>query len=189
MKVLFLDHDGVICLANNYGSRFRKNKVIKGGYLNLNKLPIEKRFDDFDKKAIKVLNRIIEKTDCEIVVTSDWRFWATVEEMGVYYEQQGIIKKPIDFSPYINDVEVPTDFKWHPSFDLEQERYWEINNWIATHEIDKWVAVDDLHLGRTVINPSGEDARTWGLDNFVWTPVANEGIKQTGIEEKILKYL
>jgi len=28
-----------------------------------------------------------------------------------------------------------------------------------------------------------------GLDNFVLTPRSNEGIKQTGIKEKILKHL
>ena len=31
-------------------------------------------FDRFNDKAIKVLNEIIEATDCEIVISSDWRF-------------------------------------------------------------------------------------------------------------------
>lgn len=189
MKVIFLDHDGVICLSNNFGSRFKKNKVIKGGYLNMDNLPIENRFDDFDKKAIKVLNRIIEKTDCEIVVTSDWRNWATVEEMGVYYEQQGIIKKPLDFTPFINDVDVPEDFKWDKNFDLEQERCLEIHNWIENHDVEKWVCLDDLHLGKTVINPTATSDKNWGLDNFIWCPASYEGIKQTGIEDKIYKFL
>jgi hypothetical protein len=29
----------------------------------------------------------------------------------------------------------------------------------------------------------------WGLDNFVLTPNGNEGIKQSGIKEKILQFL
>jgi hypothetical protein len=29
----------------------------------------------------------------------------------------------------------------------------------------------------------------WGLTNFVLTPKSNEGIKQSGIKEKIIKYL
>jgi hypothetical protein len=29
----------------------------------------------------------------------------------------------------------------------------------------------------------------WGLTNFVLTPKGSEGIKQTGIKEKILKHL
>lgn len=189
MNILFLDHDGVICLENNFGSRFKKSKGLARSVKSISELPVEKRFDDFDKKAIKVLNKIIENSDCEIVITSDWRAWATLEELGDYYEQQGIIKKPIGFTPSINDVEVPSNFKWHSSFDLEQERYWEINNWLATNKVDKWVAIDDLHLGKTIVNPSGVDAREWGLENFVWCPVGYEGIKQTGIKEKILKFL
>ena len=98
MKVIFLDHDGVICLSNNWGGRMKKQKKY-GRKLSqgIGELPLDARFDDFDKKAIEVLNFILEETGAEIVVSSDWKRWATTEELGVYYEQQGIIKKPIDF--------------------------------------------------------------------------------------------
>ena len=185
MKVIFLDHDGVICLSNNHGSRFKKNKT-RENPLNL---PVEQRFDNFDKKAIKVLNRIIEKTDCEIVVTSDWRNWATVAEMGDYYEQQGIIKKPIDYTPFLDNVKVPDEFKWDRFFGIEQERVLETEDWIRNNKITKWVSLDDLHLGRTVINPTGSDVKDWGLKNFIWCPAPFEGIKQTGIEQKVIDFL
>lgn len=188
MKVLFLDHDGVICLSNNYGSRFKKSKVSRGFEPSKN-IPIEQRFDNFDLKAIKVLNRIIEKTDCEIVISSDWRIWATIEEMGEYYTLQGIIKKPLDFTPSINNVEIPNGFKWLKDFDLQQERSLEIREWVRINKPEKWVATDDLHLGKTLVNPSGVEEMVWGLTNFVWCPVPYEGIKQTGIEEKIIKFL
>jgi hypothetical protein len=29
----------------------------------------------------------------------------------------------------------------------------------------------------------------WGLDNFVLTPLNNEGIKQLGVKEKVLSFL
>jgi hypothetical protein len=29
----------------------------------------------------------------------------------------------------------------------------------------------------------------WAIDNFVLTPKSNEGIKQSGVKEKILKFL
>jgi len=35
----------------------------------------------------------------------------------------------------------------------------------------------------------GEDWKNWGLANFVLTPRSNEGIKQSGVKEKILKHL
>ena len=187
MNVLFLDHDGVICLENNFGSRFKKNKGPRG-YTNLMDMPVNERFDNFDKKAIIVLNQIIEKTDCEIVVTSDWRSWASVEDMGEYYLEQGIIKRPLDYTPSINNVEVPKDFKWHPDFNLEQERFLEINDWIKKNKPDKWVAIDDLYLGLTSVSPSGVQKQNWGLTNFVWSPVLYEGIKQTNVKEKILTF-
>jgi hypothetical protein len=30
---------------------------------------------------------------------------------------------------------------------------------------------------------------SWGLTNFVLTPKGNEGIKQSGVKEKIIKFL
>ena len=41
-------------------------------------IPLEYRFDNFDQKAVKVLNEILEQTDAEIVVSSDWRLHATI---------------------------------------------------------------------------------------------------------------
>jgi hypothetical protein len=105
MKVIFLDHDGVICLSNNWGGRMKKQKKY-GRKLSqgIGELPLDARFDDFDRKAIEVLNSILEETGAEIVVSSDWKRWASTEELGVYYEQQGIIKKPIDCTPFFKDL-------------------------------------------------------------------------------------
>ena len=36
--------------------------------------------DDFDSKAVKLLNRILDETGAEIVVSSDWRNWSTLEQ-------------------------------------------------------------------------------------------------------------
>jgi hypothetical protein len=44
------------------------------------------------------------------------------------------------------------------------------------------VAVDDINMSR-------QANQGHGLSNFVLTPRSNEGIKQSGIKEKILKYL
>ena len=92
MKVIFLDNDGVICLASNWGSRHKKQK--KWGAMKLSMrgsdIPLEYRFDNFDKKAIEILNQILTESGAEIVVSSDWRFHATLEELGDYYESQGI---------------------------------------------------------------------------------------------------
>ena len=85
MKVIFLDNDGVICLSNNWGSRskkaqeYRAKNGIEQRLSSSNRdLPVDCRLDNFDTKAIKVLNEILEKTGAEIVVSSDWRFHATL---------------------------------------------------------------------------------------------------------------
>ena len=71
MKVIFLDHDGVICLSTEWGGRFKKQKEV-GRKLSQSvaSLPVMSRFDNFNKKAIKVLNEILEETGAEIVVSS-----------------------------------------------------------------------------------------------------------------------
>lgn len=95
MKVIFLDNDGVICLSGNWGSRSKKRQTYckENGPTPDDKMPVYYRFDHFDKKAIDTLNEIILATDSEIVVSSDWRLYANLEELGDYYEQYGIIKK------------------------------------------------------------------------------------------------
>jgi hypothetical protein len=191
MKVLFLDNDGVICLSNNWGGRTKKwanyrsenpdsSKVLKDA-------PVSVRFDDFDKKAIKILNEIIEETGCEIVVSSDWKLHATLEELGEYYESQGIIKKPIALTPNIqNCKDIESTIIWSPRWELEQIRTIEIKQYLHDHpEVTHWVSVDDLKMGK--IGEPWKDE--WAIDNFVLTPKSNEGIKQSGVKEKILNYL
>ena len=179
MKVIFLDHDGVICLLNNFGSRSKKN-----GYIGLNS-SIESRFDNFDQKAVKVLNSIIEETDCEIVVSSDWRTWATLEEMGQYYLLQGIIKQPIGYTTRV----LPAGLVYyHRDTESEETRSYEIQEWLKEHpEVTNWVAVDDLNMRVRCIFDNGD--YMWGLPNFVHTPISTEGIKQTGIKDKIISFL
>ena len=181
-NILFLDHDGVICLPNNWGSRYKKKKTYdklypdfegKGGIYSY---PINERFDNFDSKAVKVLNEIIEITDCDIVISSDWRKCCTVEEMGHYYTNQGIIKRPIGFTKDLYyTIKVPNKYY---NNSLEYIRIQEINKYLSENSIEKWVAVDDLWLGASLIEG--------GLSNFVLT-IDNEGIKQCG--DKIIKFL
>lgn len=198
MKVIFLDHDGVICLSNNWGGRSKKQKEYgRKMSQGIDELPVDVRFDNFDKKAIDVLNSILEETGAEIVVSSDWKRWATVEELGEYYEQQGIIKKPIDATPFFRtlqtDGKIPgyEDFVWDRNEQLEQERHFEILDWLKNHPgVTHWVAIDDLNMGIPVsTNYYGDFDREWGLTNFVWTPQMTEGIKQSGKKEKILEFL
>lgn len=167
MKIIFLDHDGVICLSTEWGSRFK------------NKEGLDSVFDRFNIKAIKVLNQIIEETDCEIVVSSDWRFHATLEQMQELYKIRGIKKSPIDYTDSIVAIK-GLDY-------LEHNRQLEIKDWLSKHPgVTHWVAIDDLNMSQEFCKKYGDSE---GLTNFVLTPRSSEGIKQSGIKEKILKFL
>jgi hypothetical protein len=183
MRVIFLDHDGVICLSNNWGSRFKKQKKVytENNRPSFREIPVDLRFDDFDRKAIKVLNSIIEETDAEIVISSDWRDFATLEEIGQFYENQGICKKPISTTPNLRefDSDCFSLFSWKGW--MERIRCLEIREWLNRNSVDRWIAVDDLNMSNEYLKP--------GLDFFVLTSKSNEGIKQCGISNKIISSL
>ena len=198
MKVLFLDNDGVICLSNNWGGRAVKWANFKRDNpdtdATFDNKPIQCRFDDFDDKAVKVLNEILEETGAEIVVSSDWRLHANLEELGDYYESQGIIKRPIAVTDQFKDV-FPKEWNaFRFRAELELERSMEIGHWLENHpEVTHWVAVDDLNMSVEFLSKyfshSEDDAKNPGLSNFVETPRSREGIKQSGIKEKVIKFL
>ena len=181
MKVLFLDHDGVICLSNNWGGRYKKK-----GFDSNPETPMDIRMDSFDEKAVKVLNEIIELTGCEIVVSSDWKKHGTLDDMKEMYKTRGI-KEPLDLTPFIKDCKnFVNEHEWMGMWELEHSRAVEIKEWLHVHpEVTHWVVVDDLNMGK-----DGSSWKLWGLDNFVHCKRPyNEGIKQSGIKEKILKFL
>ena len=193
MKVIFLDHDGVICLSTEWGGRFKKQtKVGRKLSQSVESLPVDARFDNFNKKAVKILNEILEETGAEIVVSSDWKRWANVEEMGEDYESKGIIKKPIAFTPNLGQCTWYNDkvWIWSRDWDLEMSRVIEIKQYLHDHpEITHWVSIDDLDMGKTGKKWGVDFEHDWALDNFVLTPRGNEGIKQSGIKEKVIKFL
>ena len=189
MKIIFLDHDGVICLSTEWGGRYKKQKKWGGLKLSMcsREIPVEYRFDNFNKKAVKILNQIIEETGAEIVISSDWKLHANLEELGDYYEAQGISKRPIALTPNLGQCTWYNDqvWIWSPRWDLEMTRVIEIKQYLHDNpKITHWVSIDDLDMGK-----NGESWKDWGLDNFVLTPSGSEGIKQSGIKEKVIKFL
>ncbi len=191
MRVIFLDHDGVVCLVQQWGGRTRKqtewNRLNPDNTVyyeyDYNKMDVEYRFDDFDEKSVRVLNQIIKDTDAEIVVSSDWRHSCTLEEMQDLYRKFGVIKSPIDYTPQLDNEDFKREDLVTPNWSgiriplgYEAERAMEIKKWLLINKVDSWVAVDDLNMESY-------------LDNFVHTKRMNEGIKQSGVKQKIIKYL
>ena len=187
MKVIFLDNDGVVCLSTEWGGR--KNKKLKylkefpGTYAE--NMPAYVRMDNFNDKAVKVLNSILEQTGAEIVVSSDWKLYCTLDELKEMFTKYGVIKQPIDTTP---NIPLKYDKSYYTEGELAEYRSMEVKQWLKEHpEVTHWVAVDDLPLGELYGPISGNYLS--GLKNFVLTPKSSEGIKQSGIKEKILKFL
>lgn len=166
MKIIFLDIDGVIATSQCWG---RGNDNKWGAYM-------------FDPKCVAVLNFILKETGAEIVLSSDWKSHYTLFEMNEIFAHNGVIKGPISFTP---------SSKSYKGDNLEGGRSDEIKDWLKHHAWKndvKWVAVDDLNMSGDYMEKLGKDY-TCGLENFVHCPKHMEGIKQTGVKEKILKFL
>jgi hypothetical protein len=185
MKVIFLDFDGVVCLVDEWGGRKKKKLKYLKEFPDVTNIPAYIKMDNFNGKAVNVLNLILEETGAEIVVSSDWKLYCTLDELKEMFTKYGVIKEPIDTTP---NIPLVYDKQYYTKEELADYRVMEIKKWLKQHpEVTQWVAVDDLDLGEKFGSFSGNS--NGGLTNFILTPKSSQGIKQSGIKEKILKFL
>ena len=162
MKVLFLDHYGVLCLSTKPVTRTEFSMPTEDEFADTGIT----FFSDFDPKAVAALNDIIQQTGAEIVISSDWKRETTLSGMCEFYQRQGIEKMPLAYTDWLPGA--PT---------YHEQRAGEINSWLTQHpEITDWAAVDDLYMG------------TW-LTNFVWAKDVHLGIKDTTVQQQIIELI
>ena len=162
MKVLFLDHYGVLCLSTKPVTRTEFSMPTKDEFADTGIT----FFSDFDSKAVAVLNDIIQQTGAEIVISSDWKRETTLSGMCEFYQKQGIEKMPLAYTDWLPGA--PT---------YHEQRAGEINTWLDQHpEITHWCAVDDLYMA------------TW-LTNFAWAKCVDQGIKDPAVQDQIIQLL
>jgi hypothetical protein len=158
--IIFLDIDGVLATTAQY---YTNKKSWHPTYVCYR----------FDEKCVKVFNNIIEKTNPIIILSSDWKDHYTIPMMNEIFEWNGVNAKVFDITPNL----------WGTQYkslqQLEECRAEEILKYRVDNAkvVDKWVAVDDLNL------------KSWIPENFVQCTRVNEGIKQSGVKDKILKIL
>ena len=163
-KVIFLDIDGVLATDNefftsmvNFHKKFPVAKELRIPYR-------------FNQKAVKVFNEILNQTDAEIILSSDWKLHWNFEELGQIFDFNNVLKKPFGLTP-ISPVSMS---------DLEKNRANEINEFLERHTVVKnHVILDDLDLTKYLTQP----------DKFVHCKRGNEGLKQSGLKDKVLKIL
>ena len=158
-RFLFLDIDGVLATSHQFHTNRKKWHETYDCYR-------------FDEKCVKVFNKIIEEIDPIIILSSDWKDHYTIEQMNDILKWNDVKSTITDF----------TDSSWGVIFksvqQLEECRAYEILEYVKKHDIKEWVAIDDLDLSPWISE-----------EHFVRTPRVNEGIKQSGIKDKILKRL
>jgi histidinol phosphatase-like enzyme len=123
MKILFLDFDGVLNSEKYFEEWILLNPDRRGSLIN-----------QLDPKKVDLLNRIINATGANVVISSTWRILHSMEELkdilisfGFKYPQNIIDETPQTFSGY---------------------RGREINLWLtysneSDESVDQFVIVDD----------------------------------------------
>jgi hypothetical protein len=153
-KILFLDIDGVMVPI---GTGATNNGLYD--------------HDPFDIDCVKELNTIIEKTDCEIIISSTRRHFFDFEQIQEIFSWNGVQKVPSDLTPNYES-------KFGPDEEWENIRCHEISGWLSNNDTNqelKWCAVDDMDL-------------SLGLQNFVWCH-PKEGLKSKGVTGQIISHL
>ena len=160
MKIIFLDIDGVLATNKEFGMNRTKFQTKHAEAKEIH-IPYP-----FNSGCVKIFNEILDETNAIIVLSSDWRFHWDLNDLDKIFKFNGVKKSPIAITSKI---------KRKLSSELEDDRSYQIKNYVNETLPDVWVAIDDLNLSSLG-------------DNFIRTKNM-EGLKQTGIKEKIIKIL
>lgn len=165
MITIFLDIDGVIATHKEFYTN--KNKFYQ-------KNPLAKELGipfPFNKECVNILNNILDKFQCQIVLSSDWKLHYNLEQLNQIFIFNGVNQSPID---------VTEDFGYSGLM-LSKWRASEIKTYIDKHNIQKWIAIDDLPVGDWFKDFNDEDKCFLTVDTM--------GLKQSNFENKLIKKL
>lgn len=165
MKIIFLDIDGVLATDKEF-MRNRTKFWEKHPAMAELKVPYP-----WNKEAVDVFNEILDITDAEIVLSSDWKLHWNLDELKQIFEWNRVKKYPIGV----------TNNEYVSINNLEMNRASEISDYIRELDIVNYVVIDDLNVGK-YMGLTGDD------DKFFMTR-SGEGIKKTGLKERIINKL
>ena len=160
IKVIFLDIDGVLATNKEYTTNRTKFRE-KYSWAKELRVPY-----GWNKGCVEVFNEILDATNADIVISSDWRFHWDLDELDKIFKANGVKKSPI-FGTIKN--------KRKMSSDLEDDRVYQISEWVKFNKPEKWVAIDDMNLSDLGYN-------------FIRT-TDSKGLTQTGLKDKIINTL
>ena len=122
-----------------------------------------------DKKCVNVFNEVCKIINPIVILSSDWKFHYDLKTINEYFKSNDVVYEVSDYTPDLWGVD------FFSLEELEICRAQEILKYVNKHNIKYYIAIDDLDLSLFI------------RKNFIHTPRHNEGIKQSGVKEKILK--
>jgi len=161
MVTIFLDIDGVI--TTHYEMMQSQMKFwLKNPDAKEMRIPYH-----FNKKCVKILNEILQETECKIVLSSDWRHYWTLEELDKIFKWNKVKQSPVDVT---GDHPISIS-------NITKNRAHEIDLYIKEHKVFDFVILDDLPLHEYLEN-----------GNFILCK-DTEGLKQTNHKNKIVNLI
>ena len=165
MKIIFLDIDGVLATDKEFMTNRTKFRT---KYPEMNELKVPY---PWNKGAVDVFNEILDVTDAEIVLSSDWKLHWNLDELKKIFEWNGVKKHPI----------AVTNNEYVSINNLEMNRAAEIGDYVREYDVVNYVVIDDLNVGK-YMQLTGDE------DKYFMT-ITSEGIKKTGLKDRIIKKL
>ena len=125
MKVIFLDIDGVLNSDDYFLQRHDDDRLNPHGY------PLS----EFDPYPVKLLNNLTDLTGAKIVLSSDWRKDASLQQLKNLFEKVGITGELIGKTPILRNNRLYG----------ETIRGDEVSKWLAdTHyKVESYIIIDD----------------------------------------------
>jgi hypothetical protein len=130
MKVIFLDIDGVLATNKEFATNRTK---FREKYLWAKELRVPYKFN---KGCVEVFNEILEITNAILSLVQIGDF------IGIWMSWI----KSLNLTELINHQYLVPKNKRKMSSDLEDDRVYQINEWVKFNKPEKWVAIDDMNL-------------------------------------------
>lgn len=144
-KIIFLDIDGVLNCENGY----------KGGYCKYKDLIVgsgkRDHYQQFYPPSKKLINKLIEETDAQVVISSTWRF-SGIDFLRNVWKSEGMSGEIIDVTPSFINVDISYRIPRGCEIDqwLRESGLWTIkwskeklHEYMVESDIENYIIIDD----------------------------------------------
>ena len=136
-KIIFIDIDGPLAWATWDDGKVKINENTSREFT----IPYP-----LVKEDCEALQEICDKTNAELVLSSDWKMHFTLTQMSDVFIEYSIYAKLIDITTHMDSRQMGLWNKMSPP-SLDYDRSKQILKWVKDNKVSNWIAIDDLNLG------------------------------------------